>query len=206
MLHSQFREGRTQMQAVIPSRVIAGAVLPRHRVTTLTLVASFAVLTALAAQVRIPLPFTPIPITGQTFAVLLSGAALGSRAGSASQGLYVLLGLVFPVYAGGASGWSYATGATGGFLVGFVAAAWIVGMLAERMQDRSVVTAIPAFLTGSVVIYLLGVPWLANVLGVSWTRAVELGLAPFVLGDLAKVALAGIALPTAWKLTKNTRS
>ncbi len=194
------------MQAVIPSRVIAGAVLPRHRATTLTLVIGFAFLTALAAQIRIPLPFTPVPITGQTFAVLLSGAVLGGRAGASSQGLYVLLGLVFPFYAGGASGWTYATGATGGFLVGFVVAAWIVGTLAERKQDRSIVTAVPAFLTGSVVIYLLGVPWLANVVGVSWTRAVELGLAPFVIGDLAKVALAGIALPAAWKLISSARS
>lgn len=193
------------MQTTIPSRVIAGAVLPRHRVTTLTLVVSFALLTALAAQVRIPLPFTPVPITGQTFAVLLSGAVLGRAAGAASQSVYLAMGLVFPFYAGGASGWSYATGATGGFLVGFIAAAWVVGALAERHQDRTVATAIPAFLTGSVVIYLLGVPWLASVAGVSWTRAVELGLAPFVLGDLAKAVLAGAVLPAAWKLVWSAR-
>ena len=193
------------MQTAIPSRVLAGAVLPRHRVTTLVLVAAFAVLTAAAAQVRIPLPFTPVPITGQTFAVLLAGAALGSRAGAASQALYLLLGLAFPFYAGGESGWTYATGATGGFLVGFVAAAWVVGYLAEQRQDRGVATAIPAFLTGSVVIYLCGVPWLANVLDVSWVRAVELGAAPFVVGDLAKIALAGVALPTAWRLVGRSR-
>jgi biotin transport system substrate-specific component len=195
------RRGKgTRMQTTIPSRVIAGAVLPKSRATTLALIVSFALLTALAAQVRIPLPFTPVPITGQTFAVLMAGAVLGRGAGAASQGLYLLLGLVFPFYAGGASGWSYATGATGGFLVGFVAAAWVVGALAERHQDRTLATAIPAFLTGSVVIYLIGVPWLANVLGVSWTRAVELGLAPFVVGDLAKAVLAGAMLPAAWKL------
>lgn len=188
------------MQAVIPSRVILGATLPRHRVATMVLVAAFALLTAAAAQIRIPLPFTPVPVTGQTFVVLLSGAALGSRAGAASQGLYVLLGLAFPVYAGGSSGWEYATGATGGFLVGFVVAAWIVGALAERRQDRSVASAIPAFLTASVVIYCLGVPWLAHVLNVSWVEAIGLGLAPFVLGDLAKAVLAGVALPAAWRL------
>ena len=193
------------MQTTISSRVIAGAVLPRHQTTTLTLVVSFALLTALAAQVRIPLPFTPIPITGQTFAVLVSGAVLGRAAGAASQGVYLLLGLIFPFYAGGASGWSYATGATGGFLIGFIAAAWIVGALAERHQDRTIATAIPAFLTGSVVIYLLGVPWLANVAGVSWTRAVELGLAPFVVGDLVKAVLAGAMLPTVWKLVGTAR-
>ena len=193
------------MQTTIPTRVFAGAVLPRHRVTTIALVASFALLTAAAAQVRIALPFTPVPITGQTFAVLLSGAVLGGLAGAASQALYLALGMFLPFYAGGASGWTYATGATGGFLIGFVAAAWVVGILAERQQDRSIVTAIPAFLTGTIVIYLFGVPWLANVLNTSWTRAVELGAAPFVLGDLAKVALAGALLPAAWKLIWSAR-
>jgi biotin transport system substrate-specific component len=193
------------MQTTIPTRVFAGAVLPRHRVTTIALVVSFALLTAAAAQVRIALPFTPVPITGQTFAVLLSGAVLGGAAGAASQALYFALGMFLPFYAGGASGWTYATGATGGFLIGFVAAAWVVGILAERQQDRNIVTAIPAFLTGTIVIYLFGVPWLANVLNVSWTRAVELGAAPFVLGDLAKVALAGALLPAAWKLIWSAR-
>lgn len=194
------------MQTTIPSRVIAGVVLPRHRITTMALVTGFALLTAVAAQVRVPLPFTPVPVTGQTFAVLLSGAVLGGAAGAASQALYFLMGLGLPFYAGGASGWSYATGATGGFLVGFVAAAWVVGRLAERRQDREVITALPAFLTGTVVIYLFGVPWLASVLGVSWTRAVELGATPFILGDLAKLALAGALLPAAWKLINAARS
>ncbi len=193
------------MQTTIPTRVIAGAVLPRSRVATASLVVSFALLTAIAAQIRIPLPFTPVPITGQTFAVLLAGAALGRYAGAASQGLYIILGLFLPFYAGGASGWSYATGATGGFLLGFVASAWIVGYLAEQHQDRRVSSAIPAFLTGSVVIYLCGVPWLASVLDVSWTRAVELGVAPFVLGDLIKVALAGALLPATWRLVWSAR-
>lgn len=193
------------MQTTIPSRVITGAVLPRHQVTTVVLIISFALLTAAAAQIRIPLPFTPVPMTGQTFAVLLSGAALGSFAGSASQILYLALGMFFPFYAGGASGWTYATGATGGFLIGFVAAAWVVGVLAERQQDRSFITAIPAFLTGTVVIYLFGVPWLANTLNVSWISAVELGAAPFVVGDLAKAAAAGALLPIAWKLVGSAR-
>ncbi len=193
------------MQTTIPTRVIAGAILPRSKVATAVLVVSFAFFTALAAQVRIPLPFTPVPITGQTFAVLLSGAALGRYAGAASQLLYLTLGLFLPFYAGGASGWSYATGATGGFLVGFIAAAWTVGYLAERRQDRSVATAVPAFLTGTVVIYVLGTLWLANVLDVSWTRAVELGVAPFVLGDLIKVGLAGALLPATWRLVWSAR-
>jgi biotin transport system substrate-specific component len=93
-----------------------------------------------------------------------------------------------------------ATGTTGGYLLGFVVAAALVGHLAERQQDRSVVTAIPAFLAGTVVIYLFGVPWLANELDVGVTRAMELGMVPFVIGDLLKVVLAGMALPTAWRM------
>lgn len=193
------------MQTLVPTRVIAG-VLPRRGVVTLLLVVGSALLTALAAQIRIPLPFTPVPITGQTFAVLLSGAALGSGAGAAGQAMYVVLGLFMPFYAGGASGWEHATGSTGGFLVGFVVAAWVVGKLAEGRQDRTVSTAIPAFLTGTIVIYLFGVPWLARALDVSWVRATELGLAPFVVGDLAKAALAGLALPAAWRLAGDARS
>jgi biotin transport system substrate-specific component len=194
------------VQTTIPSRVIAGAVLPRHWIVTAGLVAGFASLTAAAAQIRIPLPFTPVPITGSTFAVLLSGAALGSTAGAASQGLYLLAGLWLPVFTGGNSGWQYFSGATGGFLIGFVAAAWLTGYLAERHQDRAVASAIPAFLAGSLVIYLCGVPWLAHVLDSSWTVAVEKGVAPFVAGDLLKAAAAGLLLPTAWRVTGTLRT
>ena len=189
------------MQATIPSRVITGVVLPRSTTITAALVVGFALLTALSAQFVIHLPFTPVPITGQTFAVLLSGAALGSMAGAASQGLYVLLGAVgLPFYADATSGWTVVTGATGGYLIGFIVAAWIVGALAERRQDRTVATAIPAFLVGNVIIHLFGVPWLAASLDVGWTEAAALGSVPFIPGDLLKIVLAGVLLPVAWKI------
>jgi biotin transport system substrate-specific component len=175
--------------------------LPRHAVITAALVIGFALLTAAAAQVRVPLPFTPVPVTGQTFAVLLAGAALGSRAGAASQGLYVLLGLGgLPFFSGGNGGWDYATGPTLGYLVGFVVAAAVVGSLAERQQDRTIATALPAFLAGTVVIYLFGVAWLMASLPTDLTDALVKGMVPFVVGDLLKVALAGTLLPAAWKL------
>jgi biotin transport system substrate-specific component len=180
---------------------LSARVLPQIRAVTAALIVGFALLTALMAQVVIPLWFTPVPITGQTFSVMLAGAALGWRAGAASMALYVALGAVgLPFYAEAQGGWEAATGATGGYLFGFVVAAALVGHLAERQQDRSVVTAIPAFLAGTVVIYLFGVPWLANELNVGVTRAMELGMVPFVIGDLVKVVLAGIALPTAWTM------
>jgi biotin transport system substrate-specific component len=187
-------------------RVLTTRLLPRARAVTVALVIGFALFTALAAQVVIPLPFTPVPITGQTFAVLLAGAALGSRAGAASQGLYVLLGAVgLPFYAEGASGVSTVTGATGGYLIGFIAAAYVVGSLAERRQDRTVATAIPAFLTATAVIYLCGVTWLAYSAGFSATEALEKGLVPFVIADLVKVVGAGLLLPAAWRLAGDRR-
>jgi biotin transport system substrate-specific component len=189
------------VQTYAPSTVLAGRVLPRNAVITAGLVVGFALLTAGAAQISIALPFTPVPITGQTFSVLLAGAAIGSTAGAASMLLYVVMGgLGAPFYADGASGWGVLGGPTGGYLVGFVLAAWFVGFLAERRQDRKVTTAIPAFLAGSAIIYLFGVTWLAYDLGVSATEAMELGLVPFVIGDLLKVALAGALLPAAWRL------
>jgi biotin transport system substrate-specific component len=186
--------------------VISSVVLPRSAATTSALVVGFALFTALMAQIEIPLWFTPVPITGQTFAVLLAGAALGSTFGATSQLLYVGLGAVgLPFYAGGDGGWEVVTGATGGYLVGFVVAAYLVGLLAERRQDRTVLTAIPAFLAGSAIIYLFGVVWLAGELGVSTTEAMELGMTPFVIGDLVKIVLAGMLLPTAWRLTEDGR-
>lgn len=194
------------MQATHPGRVITAAVLPRSLAVSASLVVGFALFTALMAQIKYSLAFTPVPITGQTLAVLLSGAALGSRLGPLSQALYWTMGAVgLPFYAGAAHGWKVATGATAGYLVGFVVAAWVVGRLAERRQDRDLLTAIPAFLFGSVIIHLFGVPWLANVLDVSWTRAAELGSYPFIAGDLIKVALAGVLLPASWRFVSRLR-
>ncbi len=188
------------MQTYSPS-VLSTRILPRHAVITAALVVGFALLTALAAQVRIPLPFTPVPVTGQTLAVLLAGAALGSRAGAASQGLYILLGLGgLPFFQGGNGGWEYATGPTLGYLIGFVIAAAAVGYLAERKQDRTIATALPAFLAGTAVIYVFGVAGLMVSLQTDLTDALVKGLVPFVIGDLLKVALAGTLLPAAWKL------
>lgn len=182
--------------------VLAHRIVPQRRALTVALVVGFALLTAAAAQIRIPLPFTPVPITGQTFAVLLGGAVLGSRSGAASQLLYVAMGAIgLPFYAGGASGWEFASGATGGYLLGFVAAAWVVGKLAEQQQDRKIGTAIGAFLTGNLVIYAFGIVGLMAATSMNLTEAVTNGMAPFIIGDTIKVLLAAGLLPTAWKLT-----
>jgi len=192
------------MQVTHPSTVITAAVFPRSTAVTIALMFGFALLTAAAAQIAIPLPFTPVPITGQTFAVLLAGAALGSWAGAGSQLLYVLLGAIgLPFYAEGRGGWEVFTGATFGYLIGFIIAAWLVGAMAERKQDRTVWSAVPAFLAGNAVIYICGVSWLYSSVEAidTWEAALIAGFLPFVVGDLIKIALAGVLLPGAWQLT-----
>ena len=197
---------------IIPARPRTLAdVLPGARTRDAVLVVGFALITALAAQISIPLGFTPVPLTGQTFAVLLAGGALGMTRGGLSQLLYVALGAIgLPFYADGDGGWSAATGSTAGYLVGFVIAAMVVGWMAERGQDRKVSTAIPAFVAGSVIIYTLGAAWLAHSIDVPVTAgftdegllapsAVAFGVAPFLVGDLIKAVLAGLLLPAAWK-------
>ncbi len=156
----------------------------------------------LLAQVKIPLPFTPVPLTGQTLAVLLIGATLGARRGVASIVLYIALGAVgLPVFAGGASGLAYLAGATLGYLIGFVIAAYIIGLLAERGLERSVRTSVLPFLIGTVIIYVCGVARLTFVLG-SFNKALSAGLLPFLIGDTIKLLAASLVLPAAWKLVR----
>jgi biotin transport system substrate-specific component len=157
---------------------------------------------AVFARVEIPLPFSPVPITGQTFAVLLAGAALGSKRGAASMALYLAEGaLGLPFFAGGAHGIEIVMGATGGYLVGFIVAAYVIGLLAEQGLERNLRTSLVPFLIGTVIIYVLGVSWLAVVLG-SFRDAVTFGLVPFLIGDAIKLIAAALALPAAWKLVR----
>ena len=155
---------------------------------------------ALFAQVEIPQQ--PVPITGQTFAVLLVGAVLGSRRGAAAMIAYLLQGgMGLPFFAGGVGGLAALTGATAGYLLGFVGAAYVVGWLAERGLERSVRTSIVPFLVGTVIIYACGVAWLSVVVG-SLEKAIQFGLLPFLFGDLVKLSAAALALPAAWKIVK----
>ncbi|HEY7469567.1 MAG TPA: biotin transporter BioY [Acidimicrobiia bacterium] len=184
------------------SAVITERVLPRTRAISVVLVVAAAALTALAAQWEIHLPFTPVPITGQTFAVLLTGAALGAGLGASGQALYVVAGAVgLPVYAGGAAGWDSAQAAgTTGYLIGFIVAAGLVGYMAEHRQDRSFPTMFTAFIAGSFIIYLFGVIGLMITFDMTATEAIVAGVVPFVLGDVIKAAAAGLLLPATWRL------
>lgn len=157
------------------------------------------------AQVEVRLPFTPIPITGQTLGVLLAGAALGPGLGTLSMGLYLAQGAIgLPFFAGGDSGVGILqlASARGGYLWGFVAAGAVVGWLARRGWDRDVRRAISAMLVGEVILYLVAIPWLMQAVDVPLGKALELGLAPFVIGDAVKVGLAAGLLPGAWRLIR----
>lgn len=163
----------------------------------LALIIGGALLTALCSQIEVPLQ--PVPITGQTFGVLLVGALLGSRRGAASMLTFVGMGAFgLPVFAGGAAGLSRLAGPTAGYLVGFVIAAGVVGFLSRHGWDRRVATTALAMGLGTVVIYIFGVTWLSRF--VAWGQVLATGVAPFLIGDAVKLVLAAVALPWAWKL------
>jgi biotin transport system substrate-specific component len=183
------------------------AVFPRtNLLTDALLVCAGTAFVALAAQVSFHLGFTPVPITLQTFAVLLVASAYGPMLGTASLLLYLLIGIAgAPVYAEHKHGWDVVSGASGGYIVGFVVAAALTGYLAERGWDRRFSSAVSVMLTGNVVIYGFGLLWLHHSLGVNWPDALEYGLYPFVPGDIVKLYLAALALPGAWKLVERIK-
>ena len=159
-------------------------------------------LMALSSRLSLPLPFTPVPVTGQTLAVLLLSGLLGMRMAISVQLLYLAQGLAgLPVFAPGAT-WGFARllGPTGGYLAGFVAAAAIVGWMADRGYGKRLGSALVMVLSGNLAILAVGVPWLKWVMQVDWGQAVTLGMWPFLIGDLYKIVLAAMLLPGSWRL------
>lgn len=171
---------------------------PSSRTRDIVLVVAASCVTALAAQAEIRLGFTPVPVTLQSLAVCLVGAALGSRRGALAMLLYLAEGAFgLPFFAGGAAGAAHLAGPTGGYLIGFVPAAFVIGWLAERGWDRSPWMAAAAMATGTLVLFACGLAQLAAFVGPS--RVLELGLYPFVWGAVLKVAAAAGVMPLAWK-------
>jgi biotin transport system substrate-specific component len=169
------------------------------RARHVTLIVAGALLIYLTARISIPIPGNPVPITGQTFGVLLVGGALGFRRGFASVLLYVLLGVVgLPFFAEGKGGIGVIWGTTGGYLVGFVVAGSVVGRLAELGWDRRLIGAIGAMLVGNALIYVIALPWLAVAAHYDAATTIGKGLVPFVFGDVLKLVLAGALFPAAW--------
>jgi len=169
------------------------------RVRHVALIVLGALLIYLTARIVFPVPGSPVPVTGQTFGVLLVGGALGFRRGVASVALYVLIGLIgLPFFAEGKGGVNVILGASGGYIVGFVLAAAIVGRLAELGWDRRIIGAIGAMIVGEIAIYLIGVPWLMAVAHLDLATGIAKGLTPFIVGDAIKLLLAAAAFPAAW--------
>jgi len=192
------------MTSLAASTTLRVSVLPKGIAIDIALVSAFALLNAGAAQISIPLPFTPVPLTLQTFAVLLTGSVLGTGRGLASLALYVAIGsLGAPWFSGGSSGIG---GVTFGYVLGFLLAGAIVGRLAERGATLSISRTILSFSAGTLAIYAVGVPWLMANTGMNFSQAVSAGLTPFLLGDLVKAAAAGVLLPGLWKLIQRKDS
>lgn len=159
---------------------------------------------AVSSQVAFYLPFTPVPVTGQTFAVLLIGAVLGSRRGGLSLALYVLEGMLgLPVFAGGTGGMAVLFGPTAGYLIGFIPAAILIGSLSEKGFDRNWIPMFFALFLGLVVIYLFGVIRLLSFVG--YEKVFLFGVAPFLVGDVLKTGMAMILIPSGWKLLNKSK-
>ena len=182
-----------------PGQVLAD-LIPASRVRDIALVVGGAALTGLAAQIAVPVPGSPVPVTGQTFAALLVGTALGAGRGFLSLALYAIAGVAgVPWFAEGGSG---AAAPSFGYILGMLLASTVVGALARRGADRTMLRTAGAMLLGEAIIYAVGVPYLALSLDMSASAAIAAGLTPFLLGDALKAALAMGLLPTAWKLIK----
>ncbi|MBW4041648.1 MAG: biotin transporter BioY [Acidobacteria bacterium] len=186
--------------SLAPSRpVLADRVLPRSVATDAALVVGGAALTAALAQLAVPL--WPVPVTGQTLAVLLVGASLGATRGAVSMALYALAGaLGAPIFSDHTAGTAVLLGPTGGYIVGFVLAAAFTGWLAQHRWERGLARGLLAFVGGSVVVFLVGLPWLKVALDLTWLQTLQGGLVPFVVGGLVKAALAALLLRGAWAL------
>jgi biotin transport system substrate-specific component len=174
----------------------------------LALIIGGSLLIGLSAQFAVRLPFSPVPVTAQTFAVLMIGALFGSQRGGVTILLYVIEGAAgLPVFAMGQGGAAVLLGPRGGYLVGFVAAAYAVGLLAERGWDRRIGTTILAMVFGEALMYVFALSWLFCLrlvfrVPIGAGSILALGLYPFIVGDLLKIALAAILLPSSWKLLK----
>ena len=167
------------------------------------LILGFSLFLALCAQIAFHLPFTPVPVTLQTLAVLLTGAALGSKRGGLAMIAYLVEGAAgLPVFENGTGGLVHLVGVTGGYLWAFPIAAFVVGLLCERGLDRRILTSALAMLPGTLIIYAIGVSWLAIALHISFGKALTFGMLPFIPGDLLKLVIAAALLPIAWAIVR----
>ena len=195
----------TSFEHAQPDTLIGAALAPLDWTRSVSLAVVFSLLTALAAQIVIPIG--PVPITGSTFAVLLTGALLGSRLGAMAMIAYLIEGTSgLPFFYGGHGGVAHLFGPTGGYLVAFPAAAFITGAFAENGWDKRFLTAVAAMAVGSIVILLAGWAWFSVLMHTAPLDAFKVSVAPHIIGDVIKILLAAAVLPTGWAVLKRKAS
>lgn len=188
----------TTVSLAIGRPTLADRIFARGIIMDVVLVAAGAALTAIAAQVVVPL--WPVPITGQTLAVLLVGSSLGALRGTLSMLLYAVLGIAgLPVFSEASSGMSIILGPTGGYIIGFVFAAAFTGWIAQRSWDRKILRSILGFLGGTVVTFAIGLPWLSFTLGLNLEQTLNAGLYPFIIGGIVKMVIAASVMTLGWR-------
>ena len=187
--------------SISSTATLRGALITRSTVSTkIALVVGGTAFLALIAQIAVPVPGSPVPVTGQTLGALLLGSAYGASLGFTTFATYLLVGFIgAPVFASGAHGLSRITGATGGYLVGMLLASLITGYLAGRKWDQKIFTVIPTMLIGDLVIFSAGLFWLHHSLHATWATTFKFGFTPFIVGEVIKIAIASTAMPTLWR-------
>ena len=187
--------------SISSTATLRGALITRSTVSTkIALVVGGTAFLALMAQIAVPVPGSPVPVTGQTLGALLLGSAYGASLGFTTFATYLLVGFIgAPVFASGAHGLSRITGATGGYLVGMLLASLITGYLAGRKWDQKIFTVIPTMLIGDLVIFSAGLFWLHHSLHATWVTTFKFGFTPFIVGEVIKIAIASTAMPTLWR-------
>jgi biotin transport system substrate-specific component len=162
---------------------------------------------AALAQIAIPVPGSPVPVTGQTLGVLILGTAYGSTLGFTTFAVYILAGIAgAPVFADGEHGLDRIVGATGGYLVGMLVATFVLGQLARFRLDQKFLTALPSMLVGTIITFSFGLIWLHQYTGQTWSWTFEKGLTPFIVGEVLKIAIAGTSLPALWRFVNRKNS
>ena len=189
------------VHSISSAATLRSAFIPKSTIQTkVALVIGGAAFLSLMAQISIPVPGSPVPVTGQTLGALLLGSAYGASLGFTTFATYLIVGIAgVPVFASGGHGFARLSGATGGYLVGMLLASLITGYLAGKKWDQKILTVIPTMLIGDLIIFAFGLTWLHHAIHATWSVTFKAGLTPFIFGEVIKIAIASTAMPTLWR-------